>query len=173
MRENVRGQGGNQMKKMPFISFGMLIMVACGGGSTLDFSNYTVDTILDHDKVQAGGQTQVTCVIKDPKGREVVDIPTDVMFQTPDGVDAPTLDKGTFVLTKTGTYKIACQIQGGPADDSPAELTVTPGPPVKTVTLIDPDHVGAGEPATATCTALDKYGNPIPDAPTVLDPVKD
>lgn len=159
------------MKKAMILLPITLVLFACGGELPAS-GDLVVNTVLDHNKATAGDTTNVKCVIHDVYGNKVV-VPTDVLFQTPKGVDAPTIDKGSFVLTKSGTYKIACELtETKIADDSPAELTIIPGPPIRTVTTVDPDHVGAGDPANATCTALDKYNNPVTDAKTLLDPVK-
>jgi hypothetical protein len=161
------------MKNLTKAILGVLLgtVFACGGALPAA-GDLTVDTVLDHDSVEAGGQTTVKCVVKDPYGNEVTS-GTDVLFQTPGDAEAPVVDKGVFVLTKAGQYRVACQIQdSGVKDSSPAVLTVLPGPPVKTLTTVAPDTVGAGEAARAKCTAMDKYDNPIPDAKTVLDQVK-
>ena len=160
------------MKKLVILLPIMAILFACGGEIPAS-GDLIVDTVLDHDKATAGDTTNVKCVVHDVYGNEVY-APTDILFQTPKGVDAPTIDKGDFVLTKSGLYKVACEvIESKVADDSPAKLTIIPGPPIRTVTTVDPDKIGAGDPAKATCTALDKYDNPVPDAPVLLDPVKD
>ncbi len=161
------------MKRLGLYALSLIFVVffACGGELPVS-GDLVVDTVLDHSKVIAGGTTHVKCVVHDVYGNQA-NAPTDVVFQTPKGVDAPDVDKGAFVLTKSGIYHVACRLKDTKTtDDSPAELTVLAGPPVKTVTIVDPDHVKAGEAATARCTALDKYNNPVMDAKVVLDPVK-
>ena len=160
------------MKRFVILFAGVFTVFSCGGelpGS----GDLVVNTVLDHNTVLAGNSTNVKCVVHDVYGNEV-QAATDVLFQTPEGVKAPTVDKGDFVLTKSGVYKVACELSETKImDPTPEKLTVMPGAPVRTVTTVNPDQVGAGDVAQATCTALDKYDNPIPDAKVVLDTVKD
>jgi hypothetical protein len=131
----------------------------------------SIDTTVDPAQVAAGTAANVTCTVKDPAGQPA-DLAVKVVVD-PEATVAPGETAGAYTVTatKAGAYTVACQaVDGSLKDDTPATLTVVPGPLAKLLTTVTPDHVAAGGSATATCEATDAYGNAVPDVTTTLPP---
>ncbi|MGM0575002.1 MAG: hypothetical protein ACQEXJ_04640 [Myxococcota bacterium] len=130
----------------------------------------SVETTLAAETTEAGAPVSVTCEALDADGAVVEGVTFEVRVAPTSGV---TVEDLSVTLTATGTFTVACAAEdpyGNPVvDDTPAELTVTPGGVVKTVATVEPAVTEAGGSATVTCEAEDAHGNPVPDAtPTVL-----
>lgn len=121
---------------------------------------------VDPATIPAGGSATATCAVYDTFGNAVTDRPP-----TLDPVEGLTIDDMTIGSTKAGTYEIGCSVEGFEVTQTTAQLVVTPVDPVSTVVTVDPATVPAGTSATATCTAYDASGNPVPGAKTSFDPV--
>ena len=163
------------MKSIKYIMVvAMGLLLACGGGKSGNGlpEGWTVDTQVDHGSVKAGSTVKVTCILMDKKGNQVqTKDQFIIVVMPPKGVDQPEISDSKFTPTKTGEYKIACGIDDR-QDDSPAIVKVVPSGPVKTVATVKPQKVKAGEEATVTCGAYDKYDNPVTDAALIVDPVE-
>ena len=120
-----------------------------------------IDTILTPSQVVAGTSTSVTCVGNNFRGEPVAGVVWAITASPTEGLSA----NGTNVTpTKTGVYQIACVVEGGAADPTPAELTVTAGPAATTSLTVEPATTVAGEPAALACIATDAFGNVVEGA---------
>jgi len=139
-----------------------------GEGSGFPSIPVAVNTILSATTAPAGTTVIVNCQGLDEEGQPLA-FPVDTRFQliaAPSGsvtLNAVALE---LVPTRTGTLEVACSVPTlGMTDDSPAELEVTPGPPFTMVATLDQDSIEAGEFVEVSCTALDEFGNLIPEQP--------
>lgn len=137
------------------------------GGDVAPGVPVEVETTADTTTVAAGGVVTITCSAKDSTGA-VVELTDDhfvLQVAPPDGVSA---DGKALTLTKTGTVTAACKLDDPSiADQTPVELTVTPGAAAATAAALEPTQTTAGEAATVTCTVTDEFGNETADAATV------
>ncbi len=128
----------------------------------------SVNTVLSAATVAAGTTVIVNCQGIDEEGNPLA-FPDDtraVLIVAPSGsavVQAASLE---LRPERTGTLEVACSIPSlGLVDNTPATLEVTPGPPFTMVATLDQDAIEAGEFVQVSCTALDEYGNLIPEQP--------
>lgn len=127
----------------------------------------SIETLVDPTETMAGQPVNVTCIVKDQYGVEM-SLPVKVVTDPDMSV---TSTDGAFSLSATvaGKYYVSCQtVDGSIKDNSPASVTVLPGPVAKLVTIIEPNHVMAGELASVKCDASDAYGNKIDNLNTTL-----
>lgn len=117
----------------------------------------------------AGQVLTVTCTLLDALGAP---------FPTPSGAsltpvftpaDAVRLVGGRFIAARAGDVTVACRSTTPTlVDATPSTVRITPGPAATTTVTLDHPRRLAGETVTATCAALDAYGNAIPDASPAL-----
>lgn len=123
----------------------------------------SIDTVLDRATIQAGDAVPVRCVLADAQGN-VIESGTGPDFHITDqpeslfGQNA----QGQTIGLYPGTAEVRCtDPAAGLVDDSPAAITVEPGPPAQVITQLDKDVATAGDPVQATCLAFDAFGNAV------------
>ncbi len=137
-----------------------------------------VETRLSAREVEAGSSVYVRCDAIDEDG-EIVPLPEEA---TVSWVVAPSNsmirgdEPAEFIAARAGAATVACTLPSlSLIDDTPADLTIRPGPPHTILTQLDQLVIVAGETVTASCEAYDVMGNFIPDAEMeiLLDPFGD
>lgn len=123
-----------------------------------------VETVLEPAKIGAGSSSNVRCQPYNQLGAKV-ESPTTVAVSPTAGV---VLDDHTITGEKVGGYEVTCALKDAPTmrDETPATLTVIPGPPAKVTTKLDGESIQAGSVMGIICLVEDAYGNPITDAVT-------
>jgi len=121
-----------------------------------------IETELSKYEVKAGETVTATCIVHDGYDNLIM-TPTKIVANPDIGVDI----FGMKILTvKQGTYMVACvEPSSGLVDASPATLVVGWGIPKKIVTELGTDSIVAGDATSVTCTAIDNFGNEVPDYP--------
>ncbi len=122
-----------------------------------------VETSLPVEEVQAGTRVRVTCRVLTEDGDELPDEPTRFTVHPDVGWSTFEDDPGVFVPEVVGEYLVTCQAPAaGLLDETPAALTVVPGPVHTVVTRVEPMEIVAGDQARAWCEGYDRFGNPLP-----------
>lgn len=128
----------------------------------------SVETALSPSSAAAGSTVMVDCQLLDADGAPVA-TPQDAEPQLVYAPEQSFLPSTSLELVPVvvGQAKIACQFPSlSLVDETPATLEIVPGAVSRVVTQLDRNIMRAGESATATCSAFDAHGNPVPDAPT-------
>ena len=125
---------------------------------------YTITTALDRVVMIAGESITASCRAFDVFGNEVFDVPFQLV-PTPFG-EGVNVFETRAVIERAGQYEMACSVDGATALVS-ALLEVRPALPASLSLALQPDRAlfGIGEVVTLRWSVLDRYGNPIPNAP--------
>lgn len=128
-----------------------------------------VDTTLNPGVLPAGETTTVVCSVSDAFNNPITTLPVKV-------VATPSKDLKVTGLKVTGTvaglYDIACQLETGPADRTPAILQIVPAKPSKIEVTPDPKkpYYEPEETILLNRKVTDKYGNEISNAKIKVTP---
>ena len=122
---------------------------------------FAVETRVGERHTVAGLENRFTCEVLDQQGAPIAGLRTVVEVHP---------DRG-FERTRVGAigqvardYRILCAAPDlGLRDGTPADWTVSPASPVRTVATVSPDLVDVGDFVTAGCLAFDTFGNARPD----------
>jgi hypothetical protein len=126
----------------------------------------SVETVLDRASVRAGEEVPVRCELLDQDGEVVTDddaLATSLRLRPSESFER--LEQGGYRAVTAGQATLQCSSpKHGLVDDTPATLTIEPGPPHTTVTALESNLVTAGDTFAASCSVFDAYGNEIVDA---------
>jgi Glucodextranase, domain B len=134
------------------------------GGEDPLFVAVGADTIAP-EAVTAGERLMVKCLLEGENGEFVTPTASQVAVVRIDPEDSvmPT-DDGDFIAVRSGQVSAACGFRSlSIIDKTPAVIRIDHGPPFAVATVLDKDTMIAGQMFTATCNAVDAYGNSIPD----------
>lgn len=146
-----------------------------------------IDTTLTKDEVKAGDSVKVSCdghgydpgdveiqvweVVKPPAVEESAEgilapdaatEPIDTGSWTGEFPEGATLDGNILRFTIIGSYAVACvAAEAGLEDETPAQVLVIPGNPLKVETTVSAHEVTAGDWVDVTCKAWDAYDNEV------------
>ena len=130
-----------------------------------------VDTQVASTTLAAGDPVGAKCSIVDAHGNAVLDkkgnpltdtTPLVVSYEAPDSF--ATDASGQTVAAKVGTATVRCAAPSlGLVDETPAEVQIVAGPPVRVLTRLDHPTTLAGQADGVTCLAFDAFDNPVPN----------
>ncbi|MFT5434655.1 MAG: hypothetical protein ACI9OJ_005369 [Myxococcota bacterium] len=123
-----------------------------------------VNTELSETQIAAGAAVTVTC-----SGSRGDVVQSDLGFSIDvDPVDGWSPDGGALVVTRAGSYSVACRLsepdpdsEDSPIDETPETLIVVAGAAATAGPWVDPSPGVAGESADAGCRVQDAHGNTI------------
>ncbi|MFW6067047.1 MAG: hypothetical protein ACOC97_01825 [Myxococcota bacterium] len=123
-----------------------------------------IETVLSSDTIAAGQRVNATCRLLDEDGEPTaVPQPEYRISHEPSQLFGEDED-GHTIGRKVGEGAVRCTLPSlGLTDDTPAPLTVTPGPARTVVTELSKSTSQAGEGVDATCRAYDDFGNELVD----------
>ena len=138
---------------------------------------YSIETTLMPVAAQAGDEVAVSCKLFDESGEEVINpsFEEEAEFSARLSPASSVTQLGTLSwrAERAGEVGFSCTSgKFGLIDETPAILTISPGPAHSVVTSLDRRTMRAGESARAVCEVYDAYGNLIEDAePTLVTDV--
>ncbi len=119
-----------------------------------------LDTVLDLELAPAGMRVAVACPLLDAYGNAVVGAATGLETNGPLTVEPDPLGDYFVRGSLAGEFDLACE-KDGEIDGTPAVLTVIPGPPGGSQTVVDRTTAGPTEVVSVSCSVDDGYGNPL------------
>src|SRR5690242_9694226 len=146
------------------------VVIAAGCGDNIRPGLF-VQTQVASNNLTAGDPVGARCFIVDEKGEPALDqhgnsLTSDTEFAI--SYEAPGAfandGNGQVVAAKAGTATVRCAAPSlALTDETPEELTIVAGPPVRVITKLDMSTVVAGQSDGVTCLAFDAYDNPVTD----------
>ena len=146
--------------------WGMCVFLV-GCGSQVDENQVAgVETLLEPDVIEAGGQSTVRCLVSNNAGETRDDLNTDFRITPESGWSR---DGDTIEVIEAGTYHVSCYLPDHDIEDPEgAELTVQAGAPVKVRTVLAHNPVQVHQSVMVSCVVEDAYGN-LQDYPTEVE----
>lgn len=129
----------------------------------------SIETVVSALQIRSGETLDVSCEILDQYGVRIEEdaLSTEPQLSwraTPEEV-LNSLGDGTFEGVLVGTSRVTCSSRAfGLTDTSPAEVTVTPGVPHRTVAQLSARTTQAGDAVQGSCKVYDIHDNLISDA---------
>jgi hypothetical protein len=122
----------------------------------------TIDTVLTQTLIEAGTTVTVRCEVQDQFG-EVMGFedpqPRSNFLVSPDGSIANLSPTG-FRGVRVGEVEVTCTMSTfNLLDETPAVLTITPGPIARTIATVEETTVDAGTEVDVFCEGFDEFGN--------------
>lgn len=139
------------------------------GGELPPPGQVTIETAVAPAVVIRGEPVTVTCTLTPEKWAA---LPTEVRVVGGAAADASVADH-TVTFAALGQFALSCAVPDSEiVDQSPAIVTVVAAGAQSVDTVVMPERVVAGQPATVTCSAEDAHGQPVADAvfDVVLEP---
>lgn len=133
----------------------------------------TLQTVLSPTIVDAGSNVTVECQPLDAQGEVIAPmfLPVEAKYlinMSPLEALERQMDQ-TFQAQKAGQVAVYCASNPlGLIDDSPAILTVNPGPAHTVITRVDTRKITAGESVEVACDVFDAFGNKIENPTTTI-----
>ncbi len=119
----------------------------------------TVETAVSRTAVNPGETITVVCTIAPADRADKYETAVQVTGGPANGA---TVADHEVTFNAEGSYSVACTIVGSDVvDATPETVVVAISGPAAVDTAVAPNPVGAGEPATVTCTATDYRGEPL------------
>lgn len=147
---------------------GLLIALAACGDNLAP--NYTVDTIVGKTTFVAGERIDARCAVLgwdretalDDAGNPIADqVELVIDYRHPDSFAADA--DGAVVAARVGTARVRCASPTlGVYDETPVDIEILPGAPVRVITQLDSETAMAGTTVGVSCLAFDAYNNPVP-----------
>jgi hypothetical protein len=152
------------MRTLVFLS----VVIAAGCGDNIH-PDLFVDTQVASNTLAAGDQVGARCFIVDGKGEPALDRKGNPLTGETDfaiSYEAPeqfsTDAGGNVVAAKVGMATVRCAAPSlALTDETPQQVEIVAGPPVRVVTKLDMPMVVAGQADGVTCLSYDAYDNPV------------
>jgi hypothetical protein len=147
----------------------VLVMIAAVGCGDNNRPGLFVETQVAASTLTAGDPVGARCFIVDEKGEPALDAKGNPLADSTDLVvsyEAPeafaTDASGQVVAARAGTATVRCAAPAlALADETPEQVTIVAGPPVRVITRLDSPTAIAGEADGVTCVAYDAFDNPV------------
>lgn len=129
-----------------------------------------VETVLESPSAVAGVPVGVDCVFYDAWGNPIDQAPASAQVETDDILEQYRGINSLYILhgTLVGTYPVACNLGDELVDVTPEQLTITPGVPAQSETVVSATVINPTETVSATCAYFDLYGNAVDNLDTSL-----
>jgi hypothetical protein len=143
-----------------------LALAGCGDNRGLGL---VVETTVAKLTVAAGEPIGARCAVLDASGEPALDKAGEPLTDSTELVISylhedsfSTNSSGQTIATRVGPATVRCAAPGlGLVDESPAELEIVAGPPVRVITQLASRTTPAGEPVGVGCLAFDAFDNAV------------